>query len=72
MLNLEGLKTVKVNNMKTLPIVIAGIMGSAMVSSQVYAADYCTDAAVDGVVYKIVSTGVDMLVAAESTAKKQT
>ncbi|MDW6093846.1 RICIN domain-containing protein [Vibrio rhizosphaerae] len=60
----------KVYNVKNRHILLAGVMGSVMLSGPIYAADYCTDQPVDGIVYKIVNSGADMLVAAESTAKK--
>ncbi|MDW6001825.1 RICIN domain-containing protein [Vibrio mangrovi] len=60
----------KVYNVRNKHILLAGVMGSMMISGQIYAADYCTDQPVSGIVYKIVSAGVDKLVAAESTAKK--
>ncbi|WP_417763460.1 RICIN domain-containing protein [Shewanella sp.] len=58
------------NVTKQLTLTAAGVLGAMMLSGQSYAADHCIDQPVSGIVYKIVSAGVDKLVAAESTAKK--
>ncbi|MCH1919624.1 RICIN domain-containing protein [Shewanella sp. A3A] len=60
----------KTNPVRNRFILIAGVMGSALCSGQLYAAEHCVDQPVSGTIYKIVSAGVDKLVAAESTAKK--
>lgn len=60
----------KVCNLRNKRFALASVMSAMLMSGQIYAADYCTDAPVDGVVYKIISSGADLLVAAESTAKK--
>ncbi|CAM3907189.1 Pectate lyase L precursor [Vibrio aerogenes CECT 7868] len=57
-------------NVRNRLVLIAGTMGTLMLSGQLYAADYCTDKPVDGIIYKIVNAGAKKLMAAESTAKK--